>query len=102
MKNAVPYKTVMGKNVNAVPYKTVTGKDVNAVPYKTVVGKDVKLVLRPFDNAVHLIAINRYGTRLKQGTLLEITADGKILRHVAVAKNLGLDLDDCGRINIKE
>lgn len=60
----------------------------------------VRLALESTFGCVYLVAVDRSGSRLSDGYILRITSNGTIMRHLAVNKSLGFQLDGVGRVKV--
>ena len=49
---------------------------------------------------VHICAVDERGNRLSEGTLLEITSDGTVLRHAGISNRIGIPLTADGKMQI--
>lgn len=60
--------------------------------------KEVRLTLRQVNNRIILSAVDENGEHLAQGNILELTANGSILRYRGVSHTIGLQIGTDGRI----
>lgn len=58
-------------------------------------------VIADEDGEPVLVACDKKGTRLSGGNIARITFDGRLSRYKPVSSDLGLKLDDMGRIDIR-